>query len=373
MEDIVTEQQQTARRGTAVADDEMMALALAEARQGQGLVSPNPMVGCVLVKDGQLVGRGYHASYGGPHAEPAALADAGPNANGATVYVTLEPCARAYPGKRTPPCAPALIEAGVSRVVVAHGDPNPMVNGGGIRLLRKAGIEVTEGVRQEEARQLVRGFLHLTRTGMPYVILKEARTRDGFIAVSLEGERWFTSRAARGRVHQLRAEVDGVMIGRNAALQDDPALTVREVEGHNPVRIVLDSNGSLPENLNIFNDGAASTLLFTASGTGGPTAWGERIVVSREKAGLDLTEVLAECAKRGMATLLVEGGPTLQRSFMVRELAREMVIFTSDSAAESDVKRNPAMAASLQVPKGWHAVEERLETETLLIAQAPTD
>ncbi len=354
------------------ADVRFMRQALALARRGLGQVSPNPPVGCLLVRDGAVVGSGYHVRYGAPHAEAVALEEAGERARGATAYVTLEPCAGDFAGKRTPACAPALIEAGVVRVVAAMRDPNPEVDGGGLRRLEAAGIGVTEGIGRGEAARLTRGFRQWIASGRPWVILKEARTRDGFVARSKSGPQWFTSEAARRWVHSLRAEVDAVLVGRRTAQVDDPALTVRAVEGRNPRRIVLDSRRSLPENLAIFSDGAAPTLRFSATGETGPAPWGEEIIVPAADAGLDLAQVLALLGQRQVTSLLVEGGPALNRAFLSEGLAQEVVIITSPAAAEADVRSDRSLAGVLSVPAGWQQIAVASEMpEELIVAQQP--
>lgn len=223
--------------------EDFMREALRLAVRGTGRVEPNPVVGAVVVVDGGIVGRGFHEYFGGPHAEVNALRDAGMNAGNSTLYVTLEPCA--HFGK-TPPCVNAIIEAGVRTVVVAMRDPNPLVNGKGIHKLRSAGIEVIEGVLEAEAKKLNRPFLKYQKTGLPYVVAKWAMSLDGRIATARGESKWITSEEARRRGRQLRAGVRGVMVGIGTVLADDPSLTLRDVEGDQPVRIVVDSKARLP-------------------------------------------------------------------------------------------------------------------------------
>ena len=351
-------------------DEHHMARAFTLARRGMGPVSPNPMVGCLLVHNGQMVGEGYHQRFGGPHAEAHAIQDAGEKARGATAYVTLEPCAASFAGKKTPPCTEALIRAGVKRVVIAVRDPNPRVNGGGLARLKSSGIEVAEGVLAEEGARLIRGFSRWILTGRPFVILKAARTRDDFVAASLEGDRWFTSPESRERVHLMRAEVDGVLVGRRTAQTDDPRLTVREVAGHNPRRIVLDTALRLPGGLQLFNDGAAPTLVITTEGESGTTPWGERIKVAPSAAGVDLGQVLDALGERGITSLLVEGGPTLHREFLRAGLVDEVILFTAAREADAKVKRRPDLRNALVVPEGWClTVKEELGGDQLVVAQ----
>lgn len=349
-------------------DEQLMGQALALARRGIGRVSPNPPVGCVLVRDDQVVGAGYHQEFGGPHAEAMALSMAGAAARGATAYVTLEPCAG--DGKKTPPCAPALIDAGIVRVVVAVRDPNPRVNGRGLSLLESAGIDVIEGVMGQVGARLVRGFASWVLTGRPHVILKVARTQDNFVAAALSGNGWFTSPESKTRVHRLRSEVDGVMVGRRTAELDNPQLTVRDYPGANPKRIVLDTHLRLRPELRLFSDGAAPTLVMTSVGTTSETPWGEQIRVAAAPEGVNLEQVLAELGARGMTSVMVEGGPTVHRAFLQADLADEVVIFTSARSAEQSVHVIPELRNVLSVPAGWTVLsEEQLGGDRLEVAQ----
>ena len=223
-----------------------MLRALKLAKLGEDAVSPNPMVGCVIVKDGHLVGEGYHQVYGGPHAEINALNVAGKNAEGATVYVTLEPCCHVG---QTSPCTDTLIAAKVARIVVAMQDPNPLVAGKGVKLLREAGIQVDEGENEEEAKTLNEKYLTRIEKNRPWVIVKWAMTLDGKIASRTGSSQWISSEASRHKVHQLREQADAIMIGSRTAVLDDPELTVRlprKTVRHHPLRVVLDDAASLP-------------------------------------------------------------------------------------------------------------------------------
>jgi diaminohydroxyphosphoribosylaminopyrimidine deaminase / 5-amino-6-(5-phosphoribosylamino)uracil reductase len=280
------------------ADEQWMRRALELAAKGRGTTSPNPMVGCVLVRDGALVAEGWHAVAGGPHAEAAALAAAGARAAGATAYVTLEPCAHVG---RTGPCAPALVDAGVRRVVVALADPNPQA-AGGTDLLRAAGVEVEVGVCAEEAARLNEVFLHGIATGRPFVIAKAAVSLDGRIAAADGTSQWLTGETARRRAHQLRAEVDAVLVGSGTVLADDPQLTCRlpGFDRGQPLRVVLDRRGRVTR---------AHRVLDTAADT----------VVLGEDAR-DLTTVLRTLWDREVRSLLVEGGAKVLHSFLVEGL-----------------------------------------------------
>jgi len=306
-------------------DHEYMTRALALAPRGEGRVHPNPMVGAVVVADGEVVGEGWHDRFGGPHAERPALEAAGARARGATLYVTLEPCA--HHGK-TPPCVEAILAAGVARVVVAMSDPDPRVDGRGIARLRAAGVEVTVGASESAARVQNAPFLQRHRTGRALVTLKLAASLDGRIAGSGGESRWISSETSRADVHALRARADAVLVGRGTVERDDPALTVRHVEGRNPVRIVLDSRGRLPADRTIFRDGAARTVHATLEGVKSPTAdhW-------ELPAGADgcpsLRELLARCAAEGLLHVLAEGGAALATSLVAGRLVDELRLYTA--------------------------------------------
>ena len=237
-----------------------MRRALDLAERGRWTVSPNPLVGCVLVRDGEVVGEGWHERAGQAHAEVRALDQAGDRARGADVYVTLEPCA--HQG-RTGPCSAALLRAGVARVFVALADPNPLAAGGG-EALRAAGIAVEVGLGQDEARRQNEVFLHALATGRPLVVVKAAVSLDGRIAAADGTSRWLTGEAARQRVHRLRAEVDAVVVGSGTVLADDPALTCRLEGAPQPLRVVLDGRGRTPPDASLL-DAAAPTLVLTAN------------------------------------------------------------------------------------------------------------
>lgn len=224
-------------------DTEYMRLALELAKKGCGWTSPNPMVGAVIVKDGQIIGQGWHERYGQPHAERNALASCAVDPEGATMYVTLEPCC--HFGKQ-PPCVNAILEAGISRVVVGSADPNPLVSGKGIAALRVQGVAVTEGVLREECDALNRIFFHFITTKRPFVSMKYAMTMDGKIATVTGASKWITSEAARADVQQQRHRFSGIMVGVGTILADDPLLTCHMENGKNPVRIVCDTQLRTP-------------------------------------------------------------------------------------------------------------------------------
>jgi diaminohydroxyphosphoribosylaminopyrimidine deaminase/5-amino-6-(5-phosphoribosylamino)uracil reductase len=232
----------------------IMSECIALARKGNGFVSPNPLVGCIIIKDGNVIGKGYHKKFGEAHAEVNAVNDAlkkGFDLKGSDVYVNLEPCS--HLGK-TLPCADLLVKEKPARVFVGMKDPYEKVNGKGIRKLRAAGIEIVTGILERECKELNKFFLKYVQQKLPYVSLKIAQSIDGKIALNNFKSQWITGDASRKYVHKLRSEYDVVLIGRNTARYDNPSLTVRDVRGRTPYRIVIDKNSSLPENLKLFTD-----------------------------------------------------------------------------------------------------------------------
>src|SRR6056297_759207 len=242
-----------------------MSRALKLAKQGNGYVNPNPLVGAVIVKDGEVVGKGYHRKFGGPHAEVRALEDAGNLAQGGKMYVTLEPCT--HHGK-TPPCTDAIIDNGLKEVFIATKDPNPKVSGGGEERLRKAGIKVHVGLLEQEAIRINEIFFRYVQTGIPFVLLKLAMTDDGKLATTTGDSRWVTSEVSRKRVHELRSRYSSIMVGKNTLLEDDPRLTVRKVDGPDGARFILTTSGDIPTDLHVFNlSSSAQTIVVTGKGT----------------------------------------------------------------------------------------------------------
>jgi diaminohydroxyphosphoribosylaminopyrimidine deaminase/5-amino-6-(5-phosphoribosylamino)uracil reductase len=304
------------------------------ARKGAGNVSPNPMVGCVIVRNGKIVGEGFHEKYGGPHAEIIALKLAGRKAKGAVLYVSLEPCV--HFGK-TPPCTDAIIRSGISQVVIASMDPNPRVSGKGIRRLRGAGIHVNVGLLQKEARLLNEKFFKFMSTGLPYVGIKLAQTLDGRIADVAGKSKWITSEAARKEVHRLRNEYDAVLVGANTVLRDNPELTVRFVKGRHPVRIVVDGRLSLPASRAIFDTSASPTWLLTsmkAINLNPPkvkklVSTGVRVLSVSAGYRLNAESILRTLVAEGVSSVLVEGGADTVDGFVNRLLVDKLYIFTA--------------------------------------------
>lgn len=299
---------------------------------GRGRTSPNPMVGAVVVRDGKIVGEGYHPKAGEPHAEVFALQSAGELAQGADLYVNLEPCC--HYGK-TPPCTDAIIQAGIRRVIAAMEDPNPEVAGKGFEALRQAGIEVQVGLMEAEARELNRGFIKRVTTGRPFVLWKTAMTLDGKICTRTGDSRWITGEKARREVHRLRASFDAVMVGIGTVLADDPELTVRHLSGkhvQNPIRVVIDSEGNTPSSAKVL-DGQAPTII--AVKRSAPEAnldrlWqsGARILGIPDVDGrIDLKYLMAELGKMGINSVLLEGGGELVASMIALGLVDRGLVF----------------------------------------------
>lgn len=330
---------------TAQSDERFMALALSLGRRGMGRVWPNPAVGCVIVKDGQIVGRGWTADGGRPHAEPQALAQAGDAARGATAYVTLEPCAH---HGQTPPCAESLIDAGVARVVVALGDPDPRVDGGGIRMLQAAGIAVTTGVGEKAARQDHAGFLSRVTRGRPFVTLKLAGTLDGRIATATGESQWITGPLARRAVHMMRARHDAVMVGAGTVRADDPSLTVRGLGiDRQPVRVVVSRAMKLSPDA-VLAKTAREVPVWLCHGEGAEVApWTEQGAVSLScdtvSGQVDPLSALQALAARGITRVFCEGGGMLAASLLNADLVDELAVFSAGVAIGAE--GTPMLAA----------------------------
>ncbi len=347
-----------------------MRAALTLARRGLGNVAPNPSVGCVIVRDGRIVGRGWTQPGGRPHAETEALRRAGAAARGATAYVTLEPCCH---WGRTPPCTDAMIAAGLARAVIATRDPDPRVNGEGVARLRDAGVAVTEGVLEKEAAALNAGFILRVRAGRPLVTLKLATTLDGRIATAAGESRWITGEAARRLAHGLRARHDAILIGSGTALADDPELTVR-VPGlvprshPGPVRIVADGRARLPLTARLVATArAVPTWLLTTPGAD------QHRISALAECGVTVIAVppdangqpeplaaLRALAQRGITRVLVEGGSRLAASLLRAGLVDRLAWFHAPSVLGSDA--TPAVGAlalpHLAAMPTWRVVEE---------------
>ncbi|MFL6968556.1 bifunctional diaminohydroxyphosphoribosylaminopyrimidine deaminase/5-amino-6-(5-phosphoribosylamino)uracil reductase RibD [Pseudomonas alvandae] len=321
----------------AVLDAHYMARALELARRGHYTTHPNPRVGCVIVRDGQVVGEGWHIRAGEPHAEVHALRAAGDNARGATAYVTLEPCSH---HGRTPPCADALVNAGVARVVAAMQDPNPEVAGRGLQRLAQAGIATESGVLEGEARKLNEGFLKRMEHGLPFVRVKLAMSLDGRTAMESGESQWITGPAARSAVQRLRAQASVVLTGADTVLADNARLTVRADElgldaeqtalamSRPPLRVLVDGRLRVPLNAPFFKAGpalVATCMAVEEQYANGP----ECMIVAGDDGQVDLRRLLVELAARGVNEVLVEAGPRLAGAFARQGLVDEFQIFVA--------------------------------------------
>jgi diaminohydroxyphosphoribosylaminopyrimidine deaminase/5-amino-6-(5-phosphoribosylamino)uracil reductase len=356
---------------SAATDYVHMARALQLAARGIYSTAPNPAVGCVLLDAaGTVVGEGWHHRAGQPHAEVIALQEAAVRARGGTVYVTLEPCSH---HGRTPPCADALIEAGVRRVVAAMQDPNPRVAGDGLRKLESAGIRTAVGALEREARELNRGFVSRMTRGRPWVTVKLGCSADGRTALADGSSQWITSEPARADVQRLRARVSAIVTGIGTALADDPALTVRDgaldLGGRVPLRVVLDSHGRLAPDLQLARDGLP-TLVFSSDAGAHPLA---RLAAASpavlqvepmpaDSAGrIDLNATLRRLAALECNEVLVEAGPQLAGSFLAAGLADEIVLYVAptilgETAQPSFVLPLPLRALSERPQYSYHDV-----------------
>ncbi len=351
-------------------DELYMRRALQLAREGAGFTSPNPMVGAVIVKEGRIIGEGYHPRFGDKHAEVMAIENATESVEGATLYCNLEPCCNTIVGKKTPPCSLRLIQENIKRVVIATLDPNPFMQGHGIARLRQAGIEVTIGVLAEEATFLNESYFKFIQTGQPFVHLKIAQTLDGHIATRNGDSRWITSKAARTIVHQWRATHDAVLVGIGTVLKDNPRLTVRHVEGRQPWRVVLDTHLRIPMDAHLVRDEWRNrTLIFHGPGVddGKKERLQQRgvslLTVPATNDLLSLESVLEALKKRNIASILVEGGHQVFTRWVAEGLFDKLSAFIAPKLIGEGVPvlgnlsiRTIQESIQLQCPR-WEQVE----------------
>jgi len=315
-------------------DAHFMNLALRLAQRAQGRTSPNPLVGAVLVKDGRIVGQGYHRRAGLPHAEVEALRHAGGRTRGSTLYVTLEPCNHVG---RTPPCCDAILAAGVRRVVAATRDPNPRTNGRGLARLRRAGLRVQAGVLAREAQQINEPFFTSMRTRRPFVIAKAGQSLDGKIATSRGVSRWITSAASRRQSHRLRAQVDAILVGITTVLRDDPLLTARgtHARADRPVKVIVDSRLRLPASARCLSaHSPAPTLIATTTHSAARRAQltrrGAEVLVFRPYRGrVPLRSLCRELVRRGLHSVLIEGGGEVLASAFAERIVGRIAWFVA--------------------------------------------
>jgi diaminohydroxyphosphoribosylaminopyrimidine deaminase/5-amino-6-(5-phosphoribosylamino)uracil reductase len=309
-----------------------MSRALELAERGWGHVSPNPMVGALLIQSGRVVGEGWHEGPGTAHAEAMALAAAGSNAKGATLYCTLEPCDHTG---RTGPCTRALVDAGIARAFVAAGDPNPVVDGRGFRALQEAGVQVHSGLLAERAHRLNEAFECHVTTGLPFVALKMASSLDGKTAAIDGSSKWITGEVARSDVQRLRAWADAIVVGAGTALADDPALSIRDSrfsKSRPPARVLVDASGRVPATGRVFDD-LAPTIVATSDRAPDDRidewtrAGAEVLVLPSDDSGVSLAALIEALGKRDAQAVLVEGGPTLAWSFVRDGLVDKVILY----------------------------------------------
>ena len=364
------------------ANEQFMRRALELARRGLGAVEPNPMVGAVIVRDGRVLGEGWHRRFGGPHAEVEAFAAAaagGSDVRGATMYVTLEPCN--HHGK-TPPCTEAIIAAGVGRVVTAMEDPDELVSGRGLAKLRAAGIEVEAGLCQAEARELLAAYVKLRTRKRPWVICKWAQTADGRLVLPAGSGRWISCEKSREMVHELRAYCDGICVGSGTVLADDPLLTNRTGRGRQPTRVVMDAQLRTPPGSRLIataSPGAPVLLATTAralevqaASAGMLARQGVEFLAlpAGPRGGVSLGALLDELGRRKWTRLLVEGGPTVLRRVISEHLADELWVFISPHATHRAAEGAAAADAPSAEPESSPAQElPRLDIRDLQAAE----
>ena len=313
-------------------DKKYMRMALRLAEKARGRTSPNPMVGALVVKGGKVISRGYHRKAGEPHAEAIALKKAGRKAKGATLYVTLEPCS--HTDKRTPPCTPLVLQSKVKRVVVSMIDPNPRVSGGGIKTLRKAGIEVVTGVLEAEAKKLNEAYVKYITTGMPFVTLKIAQTLDGKIATASGESKWITGEQAREEGHRLRNSNDAILVGINTVLNDNPSLTTRIPGGRDPIRVIVDSRLRTPLNAKVITQRSSAKTCIATLDTMPKDKLvklldaGAEILLARGRKGhVDLKYLMKMLGSFGITSVLIEGGAEVNASALKSGIVDKVVMF----------------------------------------------
>ena len=340
-----------------------MKYALDLAKKGRGKVSPNPLVGCVIVKDGRIIGEGFHEKFGHSHAEVNALKNCIESPIGSSLYVNLEPCSI---DAKTPPCTRTIIENSISKVYIGVADLNPHINGQGIEELKKAGIEVNVGILYEESFKLNKCFFKWIKEKKPWVIAKVAQTKDGFMGLNSNKSVWITGEKSKIEVHKLRTKVDSIMVGKNTALVDNPNLTVREVVGVNPKRVIIDTNRSLPLTLKIFNDKLAKTYILCSNRKfkDNKTSFSKFLAVKEIDGMLCPDDILSVLGEAGITSVLIEGGNKLLNSFYKNNLIDEMYIFTSNKIIEGAELSNP-----LLLNENWNINKSiDLDDDSLIIA-----
>ena len=343
--------------------------ALRIARHAEGRTSPNPLVGAVVVRDGKIVAQGWHRRAGTPHAEIHALNMAGELARGATLYVTLEPCSHFG---RTPPCALAIVDAGIKKVVAAMSDPNPKVAGRGFEILRSAGIEVEVGLLEDEARRLNEAFIKWVTRKLPFVTLKFACSLDGKIATVGGQSQWISCEESRKFSHGLRDINDAILVGIGTVLADNPRLTTRLVDGKNPVRVIVDSNARIPPDAQVVTDKSARTIVAVTSNApvekvSALESLGVEIVTAGDGQRVDLRTLMSELASREITSVLVEGGATIHFAMLEAQLVDKVLAFVAPKILGG------SQALTAVAGAGFVNLSDAVELENFTVQQLGAD
>lgn len=334
-----------------------MAKALELAKKGTGYTNPNPLVGAVIVKEGKIIGEGYHKCYGDAHAEINAFKSAREKVDGATLYVNLEPCS--HYGK-TPPCAQAIVEKGIKKVVIAMKDPNPLVSGRGIEIMEKHGIEVITGILEDEALKLNEIFIKYINTKIPFCLLKTAMTLDGKIATSTGDSKWITGESSRKIVHQIRHHFSAIMVGVNTVIVDNPLLTAR-LEGKkskNPIRIIVDSRGRIPLDANVLKcDSDTPTIIATTEQINKEKKiaiekkGAQVLIIPSEKGKVSLKRLMKELGQRQIDSVLLEGGSTLNYSALKEGIVDKIMTFIAPKILGGSKAKTPVGGSGIDFVK----------------------
>ena len=341
-----------------------MSYAIKLAKKGRGKVSPNPLVGCVIVKNGKIIGEGYHKEFGKEHAEVVAFNNCIQTPEDADLYVNLEPCSIFA---KTPPCIDRIIENGIKNVFIGTKDFNPLINGGGIEKLKESKINVFNNILDKECYELNRGFFKRMISSKPWVIVKIAQSNNGYMGIDSNSSIWITGEDVKKDSHKLRSKVDGILIGKTTAEVDNPQLTVRKVNGINPIRIVVDTYRQLPLNLNLFTDNLSDNIVlcsedkFKHSKTGNSTY----LPIKEEKELLSPEDILNKLGDYGLNVILIEGGKKIISSFLNKNLVDEVYLYTSKSNLE-----NASLHSPFELNEDWEVIkEENFEKDELLVAR----
>ena len=328
----------------------MMERAIELSKRGRGKVSPNPLVGCVIVKDSEIIGEGYHEEFGSAHAEKNAIDNCSADPLGASAFITLEPCCI---DSKTPPCTDLLIDNGIDEVFIGSKDPNPDINGKGIDILEKNGIKVYHGFLDDNVSKLNKGFFKWVQTGLPWIIAKIAQSSNGAMGIDNETQTWITGEESKKNSHYLRSKVDAILVGSGTAKVDNAKLTVREVDGFNPKRVIVDTNRTLPIDLNVYSDNEAETIVVCSKEKfdRNKTLNCRFIPVKEVNGRIDILDMLLKLANEGITSILIESGPELIKSFDRQNLIDELYLYTAQTELPKSELKNPLNLADNWVLK----------------------